>query len=531
MTMKPTFEVDKQGLAKLLARKGKHFAVAELIQNAWDENVSKVTVKLTRVSDTDLAVANAREGTPKLDGPLYKLVVIDDNPEGFADLSHAYTLFAESAKKDDPEKRGRFNLGEKLVIAVCEEAIIKTTKGTVRFSPAGRSSTEATKTEAGSEFVGLIKLTEDEAAEVERIVHTLIPPKGVSTIFNGTELVWRTALATFEVTLRTERADEEGFLRPTKRKATVSVYEPLEGEIGTLYELGIPVVESDDTFHVDIGQKVPLNTDRDNVPPGFLRDVRAAVLNAVHEELDEDTATEDWVDDALSDKAVRPAAVNSVVAKRYGEQVVTADPSDREAEKIAVSAGYTVIPAGAFSKAAWANVKGAQAALPAGQVTPSPKPDAGDDTLNLMEQAHWPDNVKRFALYCEAIASEVLGVSELTVRIAHPKSRSDWPFNASWKRIGPKRAELTLNFTALGYGFFEKALGESLGKNPVVSERAHELLIHEFAHHYAGEHLSREFYDACCKVGAKLAKVLAKNPSLLYGVEQTFQRLESAVPA
>jgi 3-(3-hydroxy-phenyl)propionate hydroxylase len=32
-----------------------------------------------------------------------------------SDLTHAFTLFAESAKKGDAEKRGRFNLGEKLV--------------------------------------------------------------------------------------------------------------------------------------------------------------------------------------------------------------------------------------------------------------------------------------------------------------------------------------------------------------------------------------------------------------------------------
>ena len=34
---KPAFEVDRKGLAKLLARRGKHFAVLELPQNALDE--------------------------------------------------------------------------------------------------------------------------------------------------------------------------------------------------------------------------------------------------------------------------------------------------------------------------------------------------------------------------------------------------------------------------------------------------------------------------------------------------------------
>lgn len=39
------------------------------------------------------------------------LTVVDDAPLGFANLSHAYTIFAESKKKGDPGKRGRFNMG------------------------------------------------------------------------------------------------------------------------------------------------------------------------------------------------------------------------------------------------------------------------------------------------------------------------------------------------------------------------------------------------------------------------------------
>ena len=55
-----------------------------------------------------------------------------------------------------------------------------------------------------------------------------------------------------------------------------------------MFELGIPVVETEDRFHVDIQQKVPLNRDRDNVTPGYLRDVRTAVLNATAHMLDGD---------------------------------------------------------------------------------------------------------------------------------------------------------------------------------------------------------------------------------------------------
>ena len=45
--------------------------------------------------------------------PLADLTVEDDSPEGFHDLTHAYTLFAEAYKRGNPEQRGQFNLGRK----------------------------------------------------------------------------------------------------------------------------------------------------------------------------------------------------------------------------------------------------------------------------------------------------------------------------------------------------------------------------------------------------------------------------------
>jgi len=51
---------------------------------------------------------------------------------------HILTLFADSAKKSNPEQRGRFNLGEKLVFAQCDEVTVRTTKGGLRFDSEGR---------------------------------------------------------------------------------------------------------------------------------------------------------------------------------------------------------------------------------------------------------------------------------------------------------------------------------------------------------------------------------------------------------
>lgn len=113
------FTVDKAGLAKLLEKKGKAFALFELIQNAWDTDARKVRVKVEPIPGR----------------PLATLYVEDDHPEGFKNMAHAFTLFAESEKKGDPSKRGRFNLGEKLVLALCERAEIISTKGSGSATP------------------------------------------------------------------------------------------------------------------------------------------------------------------------------------------------------------------------------------------------------------------------------------------------------------------------------------------------------------------------------------------------------------
>jgi hypothetical protein len=115
------FTVDKEGLRKTLARKSKAFVVYELLQNGFDAGSTKVTASL---SEPD------REGKSVLE-------CIDDAQGGYADLSHSHTMFAESAKKSDPKLRGRFNVGDKMVLALCDRATITSTTGRVIFQPNG----------------------------------------------------------------------------------------------------------------------------------------------------------------------------------------------------------------------------------------------------------------------------------------------------------------------------------------------------------------------------------------------------------
>jgi hypothetical protein len=482
MTTTAALAVDLDGLRMLVERRGKSFALMELVQNAWDaDNVS--TVRIT----TEYGGYNE-----------VLFTVEDDAPDGFHDLSHAYTLFAPSKKKNDPEKRGRFNLGEKLVIALAKEFTVRTTTGTVTIDV--RKNTRVVgrkKREKGSEIEALLRMSKVELEEALAAFRTLIPPDRVITDLNGEPLPNRTPIASFKRQLATEIADGEGYLRPTKRVATVFVYEPRSGETPMLYELGIPVVATGDTYHVNVMQKVPLNADRDNVPPSFLKDIRAHVLNEMAGVLTEEQASTNWVNEALEDELIEPAAVEEVLTKRFGEKRVVFDPSDAEANRIALSKGYSVIPGNTFSKSAWGAIRSSGAALPAGKVTPSPKPFHPDGkSLKTIDPSKYTDAQRRFVRAVEMLHEDLLRAPILVVLT----SDITWGFNGAY---GGGRVILNVAKMAAN----------------ILATRTLGVVLHEFAHHY-GDHLTHAFDEGIANLSATIIGRIHDNPNYMNEIQE-----------
>jgi hypothetical protein len=478
------FQVDREGLAKLVERRGKEFIAYELIQNAWDTQATTVNVVLESLPQTRTRA---------------RLMVEDDDQDGFKDLRHAFTLFAESEKKADPTKRGRFNLGEKLVLALCDEALIASTKGAVTFNSRGRQVRHANRRRAGSKFSAIVRMSPSEVDQVVASLKRLIPPATIKTIVNGEPLATRLPLASFGATLQTEVADQEGVLRRSARRAAVEVYEPLPGERASIYELGIPIVETGDKWHYNVMQKVPLNVDRDNVTPAYLQNLRMLVLNEMHSRIQKEDATAAWVRDASADPDATPVAIEVVMTHRFGEKRVIADPTDPEGTKLAMAQGYTVVPGGALSGGEWQNVKRDQVMLPAGQVTPSPKVLEGmggkDDEVPLEK---YSDGMKLVISYTQMVAQALLDTT-ISIRIVSRFTQR----HAAWYSPG----FLTFNLARLGRVWFEQGPREAVD----------ELLIHEFGHHYSGDHLSEAYHDALCKLGARLARLALEKPALFVG--------------
>ena len=190
----PWFTVDRKGLSVIAKSQGIARLILEPIQNAWDEQVTRVDLTLEPVPNK----------------PLAKLVVTDDSPDGFRDLADAYTLYKESYKIGDPTKRGRFNMGEKLLLSIATEATIMSTTGTVHFTEDRGRRRSGKATAEGSILTATVRMTRDEIQEALDLASALIPPHGIDTFVNGEKLRHRNPIEHREVTLQSEIKREEG---------------------------------------------------------------------------------------------------------------------------------------------------------------------------------------------------------------------------------------------------------------------------------------------------------------------------------
>jgi len=485
------FDVDRRGLSKLIERRGKSALLFELVANALDaEGTTHVEIMLE----------------PENGVPHATVLVRDDAPEGFADLSHAWTLFAESQRKAYPQKRGRFNLGEKLVLALCTEATIVSVRDAVIFDARGRTSSRARRAR-GTEFHGIARITRAELAEIKRDLQRIIPPQGVSIIVNGGELAPRLPIKSFEATLPTEIADDEGNLRRTTRKTTIHVYEPLSGMPAMLHELGMPVVETGDRWDVSIEQKILLNMDRDNVTPAYLRDVRTHVVNAMHTHLSEGDANAALVNEALADEQATPEAVNHLLDLRFGPRRAIFDASDPEANMALVADGYALIKGGQLTRDQWANAKRHDPELrPSGQIRPTKKAlfsPGGKDCWVAREK--WTPAMRAVTAYTAAVCRELIG-ARIEVSILSDVTES-WA--ACYGAMG-----LVFNLGRLGHAFFDECLPDGARLSPTL--RLNQLLIHEIGHHVCSNHLDERYHIALCELGAKLTQLALTSPELFH---------------
>ena len=322
----------------------------------------------------------------------------------------------------------------------------------------------------------------------------IIPP--VPTSINGQQIAPRTPVHTFKVTLPTEVADDAGILRSRKRETTVNLYALRGGETAHLYEMGIPVVPIDSNlkWHVDIGQKVPLNIERDNVNPSYLRDVYTAVATEKIDDISEDDASAPWLTTVAENAKTDKTIIHKVFTKRFGKNAVLYDQGDIGSNKEAVAAGKQVVPKGSMTPEMRKNVLAA-GIKKAGEVHSTKF--IGTD--KIVPEDKLTDTARLYRQFVIDVSPWVLPERPLKgVKIVND-ARSEMEGCTNW--LDPKGFEFTVN---LAY------------HNCADWADNYSLFIHELAHFYVqrNDHLFEGFWRAVDNVGGRLAAAALARPEL-----------------
>jgi len=471
------FEVSKEGLRQLQEGKPKDFVLKELVQNAWDED--GVTYCFVKIHHSN--------------GKLF-ISVADNAPEGFKDLTHAFTLFAPTYKRLDPEKRGRFNIGEKQVLAICKKAVICTTKGTIVFTPEGRHH-KRLKMPSGSVIEVELRANKQEFQAVMEKIFTYLPPRRINFQINDGQIPYRRPYKTVEATLPTE-IQRQDRLAKTVRKTKVDIHRAIDPVLGKLihresvvlksylYEMGLPICEIDCRCSVDVQQKIPLSIDRETVSQSYLQKIFTIVLNLTHDEISSKNVSEVWVREGMGGNDVSKEAVKSVIKARYGDKVVVATPGDTLGKDKAIAHGYRVVHGSEMSAKEWSNIRMAEAIVSTAVQFPTEMVEGELVVVNGdMEKVE--ELAKRIAARC------------LSCEIA--VSFKSWSGGVS-AQYGNRH--LTFNVKTLGRGFF----------TPPVTSRVINLIVHELAHE-KGTHTEEVYHQWLSSMAGHLVIIALDDPA------------------
>lgn len=413
------FEVDPAGLRELFGGLSPARLVLELIQNVWDEASTTCEV-LIRDGEQD-----RRRVT--------EVTVTDDNPEGFSNLAHAYTLFGSTSKRSDPTKRGRFNLGEKLVIARSLSSRITTTKGTVLFDRQGRHAGR-TRREAGSEVHCIFpRWKPAETDEAFRFLRQLIPPQSIKLTLNGEHIPSRVPELVHPANLPTVilTAGDEGVstMSRTARNTTLALF-PVSGRAALLFEMGIPVCEIAGNYDVSVAQKIPLQTERATVTPSYLQDIYAEMIRALGPKLDLQALGTEIVQLALRDERIDPAAARATFTQLFGESAAI-QSHNPDSDQEAARHGCTLVSSRTFG--ADVNEK-----LRAGGVQTTHDlygRDRGKELAKVVPDDELNDTHRNFIAYVRMLVRELYGDGSFSVSLGRWEHSRAIAFNAGGNSV------------------------------------------------------------------------------------------------
>lgn len=491
------FEVDIEGLRELQSGKPKWVIVRELLQNAMDEDITECHIDI-----------NYTRGK-------MKLLITDDSPEGFRDLADMYTLFKDTYKRGDVKKRGRFNFGEKQVLALATYARITSTKGGYEFDMVkGTKKKLRHKRARGSAVYIEVKMAEDEFHECAKYCHRVLVSENIKITIEVKmgklltpphTLSYKVPYRVFKAILPTELKVAKS-MRKVSKETEVHIHEayPLNEKFKSfmpsyIYEMGIPICEIDCDYSIDVQQKVPLSSDRDTVDAKYLKLIYGEVLSNVVGEIKGETCSNMWVREGFTSCRATKESRQQVIEKRFGEKVLIANPMDKRSMDEAMSNNYNVVYGAEMNKEEWEVVRNNNLM----------ESTSAKFKMNLCDgKMVEPDtNQKAIAQFCYKVAKEFLGL-DITISFYDASAATvaaDFDSEHGVLRFNVARLRLTRDFwnicrhDKVGYKLLS------------VSAKQLDLIIHELGHS-AGLHYEQSYHDCITMLGSKLTLKAIEDP-------------------
>ncbi len=448
------FEVDLAGMRELQEGRELWRLTKELPVNVFDEFVR---------DDVERRPTYCAVNLSPVEGRRQVWIVVEDDGQGFQSLEDAYTLFRTTPKRGQANVAGRFNLGEKELMAAAVSGSIATTSGTVTFMEQDRQVDKKRRLDQGTMVSAVLKAKVKEIFQAEQMLRRLIPPEGLVYTVNGERVRRPNPVAETTAPLATVIQQAPGEpMRPSTRTTEVKFYEPMtEGlapPVAWLYELGCPIQPIEAPFSVDIGQKVPLPPERDTVSAWYLKDIFAVMVNVGL--VGEDTAGQTYTKLALEDSTITEEAVKEVVRLRHGGKVALWS-TNRLANEKAQDAGYNVVHPRTLSSAEREAYEEKAGVDHTSRLFGGPA-GAGPDAIPVLA-VQPTDDMLRVGDYAKFLAQELLHIT----------------ITATF--YSQKGSGVAAEYGGNGIAFNVGSLGESWFRNlrPTLTG----LILHELAHH------------------------------------------------
>ncbi|MHA2253429.1 MAG: hypothetical protein ACXAD7_23935 [Candidatus Kariarchaeaceae archaeon] len=466
-------EVDLEGLKEISSKK---HIVRELISNILDEQPNGATNGKIGIYDT-------------------YIIAEDDSPAGFNDLSDSFTLFRSTPKRNKAEVRGRFNQGDKMILAHCNSAEVRSTTGTVLFREDGKREFDpSSTTTVGSVLRFNIDITSKEKREFHVFLKQIKTPEDFSiTILSNANhrIVYQKAIAIAETNLPTWYVEENTRRIISRRKTKVLIYDEEESWV---YELGIPVQKIEDRFSYDVQQKIPLDISRDTIKENYLRELRGGCANVVVNLLEGNDLGELWVQEALSSKNINNKTFKQLFDKKYPNSVLWS--SDSTANERAIANGRQII----HSRTLPGNVRNRAKKQKVIQSSKTLFPELSENKKSVtIEEDSLTSSMKWVEKLCRALAKRTLNI-DLNVIF-----KEDELSSGTLASFARHHNQLTFNVYSLGKSWFNGNIDEIV-----------DLIVHELAHYYDTDmpHINKKYHEALSRLTGQFVKIALEEPHL-----------------